>query len=242
MYELRSYRHSLKADSLFKFEVKIDETDMLIRTTSELFEIAYRLTRFLRHQIQKYIQLHLSFLRSLKPMEVDLEAPKIVQAMQAASMKAGVGPMAAVAGALAEFIGNALKKRSQEVMVENGGDIYLYTQKERLIQIYSGSSILNKKIAIKINPESSPVGICTSSRTVGHSLSFGITDASCVMAKSACLADALATALGNRIKSEGSMTKVLDNFFATYGNDILGAVVIVGGKLAYIGDIELVKL
>lgn len=240
MFEPRFYRHCINAKNLFKFEVRINETDILIGASCDLSKVAFRFTRFLHYQIQKYIQFHFSFLRSLKPIKIDTKAPKIIQAMQAASVKANVGPMAAVAGALAEFIGKGLRKKSREIIVENGGDIYLDTQKERLIQIYAGTSALTEKIAIEIKPESSPVGVCTSSGTVGHSLSFGIADACCVVAKSACLADAFATALGNSIKSEHNIDKVLDNFSAH--KDILGMVVVLGEKLAYSGDIKLVKV
>ncbi len=240
MFEPRFYRQRLNAKDLFKFEVKIGETDIFIRANCDLSKIAFRFTRFLRYQIQKYIQLHFSFLKSLEPLEVDIEAPKIVQVMQAASLKAGVGPMAAVAGALAEFVGKELREKSPEIIVENGGDIYLNTSKKRLVQIYSGASRLGKKIAIEIKPEDSPLGICTSSRTVGHSLSFGIADACCVIAKSACLADAFATALGNSIKSEYNIDKILNSFAAH--KEILGMVVIVKEKLACIGDIELVRI
>ncbi len=240
MFEPKFYRRGLNIKDLFEFEVKIGETDMLIRANSDLSKIAFKVTRFLRYQIQKYVQLHSFFLRSLEPIEIDVEAPKIIQAMQAASIKAGVGPMAAVAGALAEFVGNGLREKSPEIIIENGGDIYLNSSKKRLVQIYAGASKLGREIAIEVKPEDSPLGICTSSGTVGHSLSFGIADACCVIAKSACLADAFATALGNSIKSEYSIDKIL-NSFGVY-KEILGVVVIVKEKLACVGNIELIRI
>lgn len=240
MFEDRFYRQDLKADGLLGFEIKIDETDMLIWADSDYSKAAFRLTRYLRYQLKKYIQFNFSFLKSLKPLKIDLKAPQIVQAMQSAAVKAGVGPMAAVAGALAEFVGSALKKKSSEVIIENGGDIYIDSPKERLIKIYAGSSVLSEKLALKIKPQDCPLGICCSSATVGHSKSFGIADACCVISKSASLADAFATALANNIKDENHIKDVLEKF-AVY-DEVLGAVVIVKDKMGYIGDIELIKL
>lgn len=241
MFEHRFYRQSSGCKNLFQFKVGIDETDVLVFADADFSETAFRFTRRLRYKIKKYIQCKASFLKTLEPEAIDCSAPRIIQDMQDASLKAGVGPMASVAGAIAEYLGRALRKKSKEVIVENGGDIYINTQKERLIQIYAGKSVLSGKIAIKIKPENSPFGICTSSATVGHSLSFGVTDASCVLAKSACIADAYATALGNSIKDEKNIAENLNAFIERH-QDVLGALVIVGDKLAYAGDIELVRI
>ncbi|MFH1857116.1 MAG: UPF0280 family protein [Candidatus Omnitrophota bacterium] len=240
MFEDRFYRDSVNAKGLIKFRVNIDETDILIFTETDFSELAYRFVRRLRYEIRKYIQLNFSFFKSLKPVNVDCNAPKIIQDMQRASLKAGVGPMAAVAGVIADYLGGALSKKSKEVIVENGGDIYFASQKERLVKIYAGNSVLSGKIALNIKPEKSPLGICTSSKTIGHSMSFGIADAACVVAKSACTADAFATSIGNSIKSEENLQGILEKF--NFTEDVFGAVVIVKEKLACIGDIELVML
>lgn len=241
MFEHRFYRQKTRCKDLFEFRISIAETDILALADTDLSEIAFRFTRRLRYKIEKYIQFNFSFLKTLEPQPPDTKAPKIIQDMQKASVAAGVGPMASVAGVIAEYLGNALRKKSKEVIVENGGDIYIYTKKERLIQIYAGDSPLSGKIAIKVKPRNCPLGICASSATVGHSLSFGITDATCVISKSACLADAYATSLGNSIKDEKTIAEKLDIFIEQY-KDILGALVIVGDKLAYAGDIEVVRI
>ena len=108
--------------------------------------------------------------------------------------------MASVAGAMAEAFQETSLESSTEVIVENGGDIYLATSRERVIGIYAGTSPLSIKLGIAISPEDSPLGICTSSGTVGPSLSFGKADAVCVLSKSAALADAAATAVGNVVR------------------------------------------
>ena len=127
---------------------------------------------------------------------------RLVKEMIRVSTLANVGPMAAVAGAMAEFVSKDLLKISKQVIVENGGDIYLATSRERTIGIYAGTSPLSMKLGITISPEDSPLGVCTSSGTVGPSLSFGKADAVCILSKSAALADAAATAVGNVVRGE----------------------------------------
>ncbi|GAG89833.1 unnamed protein product, partial [marine sediment metagenome] len=112
-----------------------------------------------------------SFLTSLEPLFVSDNAPRIVKSMSEAAKRVGTGPMASVAGAIAEFVGNELLAFSPEIILENGGDIFLKSSKKRLIGIYAGKSPLTGKIGLEINGDDTPLGICTSSGTVGHSLS-----------------------------------------------------------------------
>ncbi len=124
--------------------------------------------------------------------------------MAAAAQTAGVGPMAAVAGAIAECVGRELLEFSPEVIVENGGDIFLKVSHRRTVGIFAGDSPLTGRIGIQIEARDTPLGVCTSSGTVGHSLSFGRADAVVVLAPAAALADAAATAIGNRVsRKEG---------------------------------------
>jgi ApbE superfamily uncharacterized protein (UPF0280 family) len=123
--------------------------------------------------------------------------------MAEAASIAGVGPMAAVAGAVASFLGQVLGSCSREVIVENGGDIYLRSAHERVVAVFAGDSPFSYKIGLRVKPEDTPAGICTSSGTVGHSLSFGNADAVVIKGESAILADAVATQAGNLIKSKG---------------------------------------
>lgn len=132
--------------------------------------------------------------------------------------------MASVAGAIAEFVGSELSAFSPEIIVENGGDIYLKSSKTRLVGIYAGKSPLTGKIGLEINGQDTPLGICTSSGTVGHSLSFGKADAVVVLSKSATLADAAATAIGNLIVEPDDIPKGIE--FAK-GIEGLKAVIII---------------
>ena len=145
--------------------------------------------------------------------------------------------MAAVAGAIAEHIGRELSDFSEEVIVENGGDLFIKSLKERKVAIYAGKSPLSEKIALTVKAEDTPLGICTSSGTVGHSLSMGRADAAVVVSKSVALADAVATATGNIVKRAGDIQKGLD--YACSISGVLGTVVIKGDKMGIRGEIEI---
>ena len=200
MYEPRTYRHWINYKDLISFNIVVKETDLYICASTNLKRKAYRLVLKHRNKLEGYIEQHPSFLTSLEPLPVDEDAPRIVKAMAKATARVGIGPMASVAGAIAEFVGNELLAFSPEIIVENGGDIYLKSSEKRIVGIYAGKSPLSGKIGLEINREATPLGICTSSGTVGHSLSYGQADAVIVLAKSATLADAAATAIGNLIK------------------------------------------
>ncbi|MCA1989441.1 MAG: hypothetical protein LDL07_09915, partial [Desulfarculus sp.] len=85
-----------------------------------------------------------------------------------------------------------------------------------------------------------PLAVCTSSGTVGHSLSLGRADAATILAKDAALADAAATALGNRVRTAADLATALD--WAQGVPGVLGALVIKGSQLAAWGEVELVRL
>jgi ApbE superfamily uncharacterized protein (UPF0280 family) len=240
MYEERTYRNLVKTDDLVTFQVIVKETDLLIRAAKDISREARESVLKYRHQIETYIERNPPFQGSLSPLRDDPYAPGIIREMIRTSQVAQVGPMAAVAGAMAESVSRDLLELSQEVIVENGGDIYLATSRERTIGIYAGTSPLSLKLGILIEPEDSPLGICTSSGTVGHSLSFGKADAVCILSKSAALADAAATAVGNMVQEGKDIDRGLEKGKEIDG--VLGTLIIVGEKVGVWGDIRLTKL
>ena len=141
-----------------------------------------------------------------------------------AARLAGVGPMAAVAGLISEKCGSLLARYSDNVIVENGGDIWLKTKTVRQIAVFAGNSPFTYRIALEIGPEQTPLGICTSSGTVGHSLSIGKADAAVILAPSAVLADAVATATCNMVQKEDDLQKAAE--FALSVPGVTGALVI----------------
>lgn len=201
---------------------------------------AKKLVLTCRTQIKDYITIHPSFATSLKPLPHDGTAPTIVRNMLEATREAGVGPMAAVAGAIAEFVGRALLEHSPEILVENGGDIFLHTHESTVVEIFAGPSPLSRTMGLRISPAQMPLGICTSSRSVGPSLSFGKADAVTVLSPSAALADAVATAVGNVIKRNDDIPFGLK--LAARFQEVCGALAIVGDKMGAWGELELVRL
>lgn len=236
-YEPRTYRTRMSREGLVPFRVAVKETDLMVLAARDFTVQVLEIVLQERQQLESYIAAHPDFQTALSPWPEDPFAPAVVREMIAAGADAGVGPMAAVAGTLAARVGQGLLALSPEVIVENGGDIYLKIIRPATIALFAGKSPLSHRVGLKIAPDLSPLGVCTSSGTVGHSLSFGRADAACVMAPNAALADAAATALGNRVADAGSIAAALE--WAATIPGIFGAVVIVGEKLGAWGLVEL---
>lgn len=240
MYEKRVYRDSSAAGDLVRFTVVVKETDLLILADTDLSRVALDVVIQNRHQLESYISRQPEFLTSLVPVRLLPGAPDIAVIMADAALLAGVGPMAAVAGAFAEVVGRELLNHSAQVIVENGGDIFIKTDVPRLIALYAGDSPISGRMALRINPQDTPLGVCTSSGKVGPSLSLGVSHASCVISRSTALADAAATTVGNAVKREGEVEAAIE--IAQTIDGVVGAVVISGEKMAAWGMVELVKV
>ena len=159
MYEERTYRNLVRTDDLVNFEVIVKETDLLIRAERDLSKEARESILKYRNQLETYIAMHPEFVKSLVPLDEDPYAPEMVREMIRTSALCHVGPMAAVAGAMAEFVSRDLMKVSKQVIVENGGDIYLATSRERMVGIYAGTSPLSMKLGIThLRPKILPWG------------------------------------------------------------------------------------
>ncbi|MHB8090777.1 MAG: UPF0280 family protein [Syntrophales bacterium] len=238
-YLIRAYRNNIVKNNLKVFNVSIEESDIFVSADYDLAQESLTSLYKARQIIEACIKDHADFLTSLKPINFEIMPPSPVSEMLQASREAGVGPMAAVAGTIAEYVGRELRKYSRNVIIENGGDIYADTASDIQIGIFAGESPLSERVAIHIKQEEMPIGICTSSGTVGHSLSFGKADVCCVKAKSAALADAAATAVGNMVKSVRDIKAALEQGMKIGG--VLGIVIIVGEHLGAIGDITMLE-
>ena len=237
-YSERTYRNKVSDDNLTSFHVIVRETDLYIRADRNLSDVALRSVYKYRGFIESYIKQHPDFLTSLKPIDDNKLAPPIIEDMLRTSRVAGVGPMASVAGAIAEHVGYDLLQLSRDVIVENGGDIFLKTENDAQVGIFAGDSPLSYKIALRFKPEQMPLGICTSSGTVGHSLSFGRADAVCVVSESATMADAVATAIGNLVKNKSDIKKAIERGMNIEG--VRGVLIIFGKYFGAIGEIEII--
>ena len=237
MYQPRTYRNWIKDKDLVTFNVTVKETDLYIRASKNLKSKALRLVTKYREALEKYIEHHPPFLTSLEPISVGDNAPKIVKSMAESARKAGVGPMASVAGAIAEFVGTELLAFSPEIIVENGGDIFLKSLRKRIIGIYAGKSPLTGTIGLEIEAGQTPLGICTSSGTGGHSLSFGKADAVVVLSPSTPLADAAATAIGNLIKQPADFPKGIKLARSIEG--VTGVLIIKDDRVGVWGEVKI---
>ena len=242
MYEPRFYQEWYNK-KLKTFKVCFRETDLLIKAEHCDREYCYQLIKKLRLRFDEYINLNPDFLLSMTPVVIKAGDPEPVKILKKYAEKAEIGPMAGIAGLFAEKVGKSIlnKLQTDQVIVENGGDIFLALKEECITGIYAGEdSPFSGKIGIKIKPDSTPLGICTSAGNVGPSLSLGKADAVVVASKSTVMADIMATALANRIKHSRDINRVLE-----YGRTIegvTGIVVIKGDKIGICGDIEIVKI
>jgi len=236
----RFYRKLISDNDLVNFSVSFESSDLFISADKDLSRYALKLTTNYRKIIQGYITKHPEFEKSLRPVKTDPSAPEIIKDMIRQSLKVDVGPMASVAGAVAEYIGKDLLNKSKNIIVENGGDIFLVSKKSRIVGIYAGKSVLSNKIGVKIKNTQFPCGVCTSSGTVGHSLSFGKADAVVVFSKSCVLADATATAVCNLVKKKENINSAME--FVKDIKDIFGVVIIYDDNMGSWGDIQMVDL
>ena len=180
------------------------ETDMLIKADNwNAIEAAKKSIIGHRNALERYIARNPIFKLSLEPIDVEAGSPKIVQLMADAGRAAGVGPMAAVAGTLAQLaVEDAVASGARNILIDNGGDIFILGDRSYTIAIHAGRSPLSDKLALEIGAEGLPISVCTSSATVGPSLSFGEADAATIVANSGALADAAATSVCNETLGE----------------------------------------
>lgn len=234
------YRERITSKGLVSFPILIKETDLLIFADKLLKDEAENSVLIYRHQLESYILKFPYFLDSLIPLALDEMAPPIIKEMLRSALLAQVGPMASVAGAIAEFVGKDLLKHTKQVVVENGGDIFIKIANDLTIGVYAGNSPLSTTLGLKITPDSTPLGVCTSSGTVGHSLSFGKSDSVTVIAQSTPLGDAAATAIGNLVNEKKDIEAGLERAKSIKG--IQGVLIIVGDQFGAWGNVEIVSI
>lgn len=241
----RHYRSLHEGANLKYYKINIRESDLAIGVdkksyTDSLMSLTYQELRVIRGGLESYMKLQPEFQTSLVPLPLLAGAPEIVRRMGQAAYATGVGPMAAVAGAVSEMIGEKLLESCREVVVENGGDIFLKSELERIIAVFAGPSEFTYKIGVRVAAHETPLGICTSSGTVGPSLSFGKADAVVIKARTAVLADAAATAAANLVKTDQDLIKAVDFVRGIAG--ITGILAIKDDKMAAWGHMEIVPI
>jgi len=237
--EKMTYRGVIRPGGLHFFQIEIKESNLLVLADKKLSKETEEALIWCRRDIEQYIYKHPDFKITFKPFPPEEKMPPIVRAMADAAQEVGVGPMAAVAGAIAEFVGKKLLEHCRQVIVENGGDIFIKTKKRRRVGIYAGDSPLSERIALEIEPQHTPLGICCSAGTFGHSQSLGEADAVVILSPSTSLADAAATAVGNIVKDDNSISKALE--FLKKLPLVRGGIIIKDKKMGVWGQVKIVR-
>ncbi len=244
MFEPRTYRTQFNSERFKGFEVKHLETDLWIGVNPDSFqpemkEVAIEKIKQLRNKFDTYIQAEPFFKKSLKPFHPTKITPPEAIEMAVAAEKAGIGPMSAVAGLFAREVGEEILQNFSvtEMVIENGGDIYVLLKNELVLSVFAGDSILSERIGLIIPPCKNKFGICTSAGTVGPSISYGKADAVVVICDDILLADAFATAFGNKVKSPNDIEKVIKQ--SEKYPEILSLLIICEDKIGIRGDYEM---
>ena len=187
-----------------RHHLQIGETIATVIVDGKYLQLAEKAVFEARELIESYIHENPRFGKSHSPIEVDEKAPEIIKKMAASGKRVGVGPMASVAGAIAEYVVERLvADGARHVLFDNGGDIAMYLDHPIIAGIYAGTRGPTG-LGLKISQTKKILGLCTSSARVGHSLSYGDADASIIYSDNVTLADAAATALGNAISCKDS--------------------------------------
>ena len=232
----------MKDNKIFKESLSIDETNIKFLTDIE----NNNLRDFIfenRNKLKKYILTHPSFLKSLSPVHGEKNLPKIVKLMIEASEICNVGPMAAIAGTISEIsIDYLIDLGSKYSIVDNGGDISFINKinkKKVICGIYAGKSPLSGKIAFEFKNYKYPIGLCSSSGTVGFSLSYGRSDCVTIIAKKTSIADSLATAIANEVNGKTDNDAVERGLLAAdkFRKHFIGGLIIVGEAIGTIGKL-----
>lgn len=215
-----------------KIHIKSDRKEAVFEAIEEI--------RRHTKELLRYVEENPSFKLSLEPLDVDPEAPVVVQRMVEASRIAGVGPMASVAGAIADLGLEALLKAGASVaLVENGGEVSAYTASEDIVVLISTCEpLLSGKIGFLITRDDSRLGVGTSSGKVSQTVSFGEADSVTVVADNAAIADAAATSICNAVVGSNirsSIVKGLERAKSIKG--VRGAIIVREGCAGLTGKL-----
>jgi len=234
------YRNRITATDLVRCRIVVKETDLLVLSRTDIGDLVRDIVLTERDRLERYLSANPAFRDSLWPLHVPDTAPTIVRSMASAGLVAGVGPMAAVAGAVCDAVAAGVGDGEADLLLENGGDLYIATTRERIVGIFAGDRGDGAAFGLRVAPDRTPIGMCTSSGRLGHSLSLGDAAAATVVSRSCALADAAATAVGNRVRGVHGVREGLAAARDIPG--VLGAVVIRDGQLGAWGEVEIVGL
>lgn len=215
--------------------------EAVLRICCEAFDAVTEEMVRQRRTLEDYIRRHPVFGASFEPVELLPDAPEVAQRMARAAKSVGVGPMAAVAGAMAELAVQAgLRAGAPEAIVDNGGDVFVRAIWPVVIALHTGTPKLADRLAFSLRPEDTPISICSSSGRMGHSTSLGRCDLATVVARDGALADAAATQAANLVRTTDDVDAALERIMAIDGID--GLVIVKDDRIGLAGHLpSLVK-
>jgi hypothetical protein len=244
IFEPRTYRNSFSKERFQSFVITCNDSDLWIGVDpasdkEEMSEVALNKLTAIQNELEVYIARDGFFKKSLKPCDVQENAPDFVRLMAQAAEKAGVGPMAAVSGMFSELIGRELLENFSinELVVVNGGDTYMKLQNSLVMTVFAGESPLSGMVGLEIDAEQTPLGICTFAQTGQSPMNFGKADAVIIACKETALADAFTTGFGNLIKKPADVEKVLKR--TERFEEIISAVLICDDQIGIRGEFEI---
>lgn len=233
-----TYRRRIKASMKYNWRLVHRYSDLFISSDSDIIGRLRNLVHEFYGEIDSVISSDASFLKSLAPVAIKKEYPPIIKEMCMAAREMNVGPMASVAGAVCDYISGRLPPvMCGNLVIENGGDLYLRSTRDLNVGLYIKGSMLNDRLYLKIKKIQTPCGLCSSSGRFGHSLSLGKSDLVTVLAGSTITADAAATAIANTIISENDIDRAITAFRGK--NGIRGILIVKNNRIGLWGDMRL---
>ncbi len=235
-----AYAGVVAPQGLTTFEVVVNATHLLISAEGDLGSAAEDLVAQAQWEIESFSNEHPRFIETWAPYDVPQDAPDLVRSMARAASMARVGPMAAVGGVIAEYVAKGLEPLSHEVIVRNRSDAYMIGERDRTVALRAGASTLTGKVGMLIPGALLPLAVCTSFGTVARPDAADRVDAATVMAHDGALADAVATAVANRVRTAEDVQRAIDACRGIIG--VLGLLVVVDGHLGAWGNMHLTAL
>jgi len=231
------YRNRVKYKERYNWRIVYKYSDLLVSCNKDIRLRLEKLVKEIYGFLESCIKKEPVFEKSLVPLEIREYFPPIIKRMCRKAAIFNVGPMATVAGAVCDYIASGLDRHCRRLIIENGGDIFIKSNRDVDIGIYLKNKYFADKICLKIKAGDTPCGICSSSGIFGHSLSMGCSDLVVVLAKSTISADGAATSIANKINTTEDINKTITEYKNI--KDITGILVVKDDKLGVWGNVEL---
>ncbi len=234
------YRDSLRYKEKYNWRILYKYSDIFVSCDKDIIIKLERLIREIYNLLESFMKEEQSFQKSLSPLKIKQQFPPVIKRMCHKAAIFNVGPMAAVAGAVCDYIAAGLDKYCRRLIIENGGDVFIKSNKDVDVGVYLKNKNFMNKIYLKIRAKYMPCGVCSSSGVFGHSLSMGKSDLVTVLSKSTISADAAATAIANKIIKPADIDNTIEHYKGI--KDITGILIIKDDRFGIWGNIELISI